>query len=109
MWGSSRQADSPPLAPLQLCTVGKYARDFFNRNGELRHIKRLKYWPLQDVLADKYGLPEEEVRAAAAAPVPLRLLLLRLLLLRLLLLLLLLLLLACCVVVCQRAYPVVLP
>ena len=40
---------------------GKYSRDYFNRNGELRHIKTLRFWPLERVLAEKYNLPEAEV------------------------------------------------
>ena len=34
--------------------------------GELRHIKKLPSWPLDQVLQDKYGLPRSEVRSAAA-------------------------------------------
>ena len=40
--------------------TGKYARDYF-KHGELRHIKRLKFWPLETVLLEKYKLPEHEV------------------------------------------------
>jgi hypothetical protein len=43
--------------------VRSYARDFFNRAGELRHIKRLKFWDLEAVLHEKYRLPRAEVRA----------------------------------------------
>ena len=46
--------------------AGKYARDFFTRQGELRHIKKLPSWPLDQVLQDKYGLPPSEVGSAAA-------------------------------------------
>jgi serine/threonine-protein kinase SRPK3 len=38
---------------------GRYSRDYFRRNGELRHIKRLRFWPLDRVLTDKYQLPRE--------------------------------------------------
>ena len=48
--------------PRRVWAAGKYARDFFNRAGELRHIKRLRFWPLPDVLAQKYELPPAEVR-----------------------------------------------
>lgn len=47
---------------MQMTSTGRYASDFFNRHGELRHIKRLKYWPLDKVLTDKYRLAEGEVR-----------------------------------------------
>jgi serine/threonine-protein kinase SRPK3 len=41
--------------PKRIATNGKYCRDFFTRNGELRHIRSLKFWPLRDVLVEKYG------------------------------------------------------
>eukprot|EP00889_Picochlorum_renovo_P004582 jgi/Picre1/31612/NNA_006964.t1 len=36
--------------------LGRHSRDFFNREGKLRHIDRLKFWPLKQVLVDKYRL-----------------------------------------------------
>eukprot|EP00163_Fabomonas_tropica_P034696 TRINITY_DN9741_c0_g1_i1.p1 TRINITY_DN9741_c0_g1~~TRINITY_DN9741_c0_g1_i1.p1 ORF type:complete len:644 (+),score=199.48 TRINITY_DN9741_c0_g1_i1:820-2751(+) len=36
-------------------TSGHYAKKFFNRKGELKHIKELKYWTLADVMKDKYN------------------------------------------------------
>ena len=47
--------------PRRVWGAGKRAKDFFSRTGELRHIKRLKHWPLQDVLCEKYGMPRHEV------------------------------------------------
>lgn len=47
--------------PRKVMEKGKRAGDFFNRQGELRHIKKLKFWPLQRVLTDKYRMPEDEV------------------------------------------------
>ena len=41
--------------------VGQHVREFFNRQGELRHIKKLRFWPLEAVLIEKYELPESEV------------------------------------------------
>ena len=46
---------------------GKYAKDYFNRSGELRHIKRLRFWAMEDVLVEKYKLPAHEVRAGCRA------------------------------------------
>ncbi len=43
-------------------STGKYCREFFNRSGELRHIKKLRFWDLEGVLVDKYKLPAQEVR-----------------------------------------------
>lgn len=47
--------------PKKVATAGKYAKDFFNRHGELRHIKKLRFWPLESVLREKYDMPEAEV------------------------------------------------
>lgn len=30
--------------------IGKYGKHFFDPNGDLKNIKKLKYWPLQQVL-----------------------------------------------------------
>ena len=66
--------------PKSLAFSGKYSGDFFNRKGmsvapppgptrsvtdyylpgELRHIQKLRFWPLSSVLHEKYLLPKEE-------------------------------------------------
>ena len=33
---------------------GKYSKEYFRKTGELRHITKLKPWPLYDVLTEKY-------------------------------------------------------
>lgn len=48
--------------PPEVATEGRYAGEFFTPDGRLRHITSLNRWPLDRVLAEKYGLPEEEVR-----------------------------------------------
>jgi serine/threonine-protein kinase SRPK3 len=48
--------------PRRVWAAGRHARDFFTRAGELRHIKRLRFWPLPEVLSQKYELPAAEVR-----------------------------------------------
>jgi len=50
-------------------STGKYARDFFTRTGELRHIKKLRFWDLEHVLLEKYKLPAAEVGCDAAADI----------------------------------------
>jgi serine/threonine protein kinase len=40
--------------PRLIATSGKYSKEFFRKNGELRNITKLKPWPLFDVLTDKY-------------------------------------------------------
>jgi serine/threonine-protein kinase SRPK3 len=46
--------------PKNISTSGKHASKYFNRKGDLLHIKKLKSWRLIDVLKDKYQFPEEE-------------------------------------------------
>ncbi|XP_066283787.1 SRSF protein kinase 3-like isoform X4 [Branchiostoma lanceolatum] len=46
--------------PKHIALSGKYSREFFNRKGELRHIHKLKYWGLYDVLREKYEWPHQE-------------------------------------------------
>eukprot|EP00095_Tigriopus_kingsejongensis_P008551 maker-scaffold989_size72935-snap-gene-0.10 protein:Tk08551 transcript:maker-scaffold989_size72935-snap-gene-0.10-mRNA-1 annotation:"srsf protein kinase 1-like" len=40
--------------PRHIAFSGKYSKEFFNRKGELRHITKLKPWPLYEVLTEKY-------------------------------------------------------
>ncbi|XP_067951055.1 SRSF protein kinase 3-like [Watersipora subatra] len=56
--------------PRHIALGGKYSREYFNRRGELRHINKLKPWPLVDVLMEKYEWPEEEAIAFANFLVP---------------------------------------
>lgn len=51
--------------PKRISGTGKYAKDYFNRHGELRHIKKMRFWPLDKVLTEKYHLPEDEVSLPA--------------------------------------------
>ncbi|XP_032893016.1 SRSF protein kinase 3-like isoform X2 [Amblyraja radiata] len=46
--------------PLKCALSGKYSKDFFNPQGELRHIKTLRPWGLYDVLIEKYDFPLNE-------------------------------------------------
>ncbi|GJE88223.1 kinase-like protein [Phanerochaete sordida] len=52
--------------PKSVAFSGKYSSDFFNRKGELRHIQKLRFWPLSEVLHDKYLLPKEEADLIAS-------------------------------------------
>lgn len=47
--------------PRAAALSGRRAREFFTREGRLRRIGRLNYWPLEAVLREKYRLPEDEV------------------------------------------------
>lgn len=46
--------------PRSFALGGKYSYEIFNRRGELRHIRDLEYWKLEDVLVEKYSIPKEE-------------------------------------------------
>jgi len=40
--------------PRSIAFSGKYSKEFFKKTGELRHISKLKPWPLYEVLTEKY-------------------------------------------------------
>ena len=42
--------------PRHIATRGKHSKEFFNRRGELLHIKELRFWAPSSVLIDKYGV-----------------------------------------------------
>ncbi len=44
--------------------------DIFNRKGELRHIHKLRFWALGDVLHEKYRLPKETAVEIASFILP---------------------------------------
>lgn len=45
--------------PKSVAFSGKYSAEIFNRKGEPRHIHKLRYWPLVNVLQEKYLLTAE--------------------------------------------------
>ncbi|KAL6967110.1 non-specific serine,threonine protein kinase [Sarracenia purpurea var. burkii] len=46
------------MMPRKIALGGRYSRDYFNRYGDLRHIRRLRFWPLNKVLREKYDFSE---------------------------------------------------
>ncbi|XP_010541305.1 PREDICTED: SRSF protein kinase 2-like [Tarenaya hassleriana] len=58
------------MMPRKITSGGRYSRDFFNRYGELRHIRRLRFWPLNKVLMEKYDFSEEDATAMADFIIP---------------------------------------
>ncbi|CAA0813515.1 Protein kinase superfamily protein [Striga hermonthica] len=48
------------MMPRKVALGGRYSREFFNRFGDLRHIKRLRFWPLSKVLKEKYEFNEQD-------------------------------------------------
>ncbi|XP_075500603.1 uncharacterized protein LOC142539205 isoform X1 [Primulina tabacum] len=51
--------------PRKVALGGRYSREFFNRFGDLRHIKRLKFWPLDKLLVEKYEFSEQNANEMA--------------------------------------------
>jgi len=51
--------------PRRLALEGKYAKQFFDKKGSLKHIKSLKFWPIQEVLIEKYHFSKEDANGVA--------------------------------------------
>lgn len=58
------------MMPRKIALGGRYSRDFFNRYGDLRHIRRLRFWPLNKVLIEKYEFNEQDANDMAEFLVP---------------------------------------
>lgn len=60
------------LGPLSndLALSGKWSHEIFDRNGDLLHIHRLRFWPLIQVLQDKYLIPFQEGNELASFLLP---------------------------------------
>ncbi|KAK6943933.1 Protein kinase domain [Dillenia turbinata] len=58
------------MMPHKIALGGRYSRDFFNRYGDLRHIRRLRFWPLNKVLIEKYQFSEQDANDMAQFLVP---------------------------------------
>ncbi|KAG6503975.1 SRSF protein kinase 1-like [Zingiber officinale] len=58
------------MMPRKIALGGRYSRDFFNRHGDLRHIRRLRFWPLNKVLSEKYEFSERDANDMADFLVP---------------------------------------
>jgi len=57
--------------PKKVALEGKYSKQFFDKKGNLKHIKTLKFWPIQDVLTEKYHYTKEDAQAVADFMCPL--------------------------------------
>jgi len=56
--------------PNHMIARGRNGRTFFNKRGELRHIKTLRMWGLSEVLCAKYQIPQMEARNLASFLLP---------------------------------------
>ncbi|KAF7809583.1 putative serine/threonine-protein kinase sky1 [Senna tora] len=55
----------------QAAISGAKSKDFFDRHGDLKRIRRLKFWPLDKFLIDKYKFSENVAREFSEFLVPL--------------------------------------
>ncbi|CAJ2654561.1 SRSF protein kinase 2-like [Trifolium pratense] len=51
--------------PSKIALGGRYSREFFNRHGELRHIRDLRFWPHHKILTEKYNFSEQDANDMA--------------------------------------------
>ncbi|PON32559.1 Serine/threonine protein kinase [Parasponia andersonii] len=58
------------MMPRKIALGGRYSREFFNRYGDLRHIRRLRFWPLNKVLLEKYDFSEQDANDLADFLIP---------------------------------------
>jgi len=56
--------------PRNIAMSGKYSKEYFRKTGELRHITKLKPWPLYDVLTEKYEWEPAQAKAFSDWLVP---------------------------------------
>ncbi|ORY49430.1 kinase-like protein [Rhizoclosmatium globosum] len=56
--------------PKSVALAGKYSSEIFNRRGELRHIHKLRFWGVSDVLQEKYHYSKEDAEAVAGFLLP---------------------------------------
>eukprot|EP00932_Pfiesteria_piscicida_P017329 SRR837773.4213.p1 GENE.SRR837773.4213~~SRR837773.4213.p1 ORF type:complete len:350 (-),score=81.63 SRR837773.4213:228-1277(-) len=61
--------------PKPLISRGRRSQTYFNRRGDLRHIKSLRFWGLPDVLQQKYHIHPVEAKNLASFLTPMLLLL----------------------------------
>merc|ERR1719281_975269 len=58
-----------PMPP-QVIARGRRSPTYFNRRGDLRHIKSLRYWGLEDVLQQKYHMHPLEAKSLTSFLTP---------------------------------------
>ncbi|KAK7346275.1 hypothetical protein VNO80_20790 [Phaseolus coccineus] len=57
--------------PRKVATAGAKSKDFFDRHGDLKRIRRLKFWPLSKLLVDRYKFSESDANAFSEFVLPL--------------------------------------
>ena len=57
--------------PKKIALAGKYSKKFFDRKGNLKHIKQLKFWPVEEVLHEKYHFSVKDAEEISNFVLPL--------------------------------------
>ena len=57
--------------PKKVAMAGKHSKTYFNKKGELKHITKLNFWGLHEVLEEKYGFEAKVAAELAGFVVPL--------------------------------------
>ncbi|KAJ6907753.1 SRSF protein kinase 1-like isoform X1 [Populus alba x Populus x berolinensis] len=57
--------------PRKIAIGGALSKDYFDRHGDLKRIRRLKFWPLDRLLVEKYKFPETDAQEIAEFLCPL--------------------------------------
>ncbi|GAB4847632.1 hypothetical protein Ancab_026693 [Ancistrocladus abbreviatus] len=57
--------------PRKIANGGARSKDYFDRYGDLKRIRRLKHWPLDKLLVDKFKIPEKDAHEFAEFLCPL--------------------------------------
>jgi len=50
----------------KMTSNGRMSHEYFNRKGDLKHIRKLEIWPMVDVLREKYKKTDEEAELFAS-------------------------------------------
>ena len=56
--------------PRSIYQGGRYSKKYFTRQGALRNIRHLEFWPLRNVLVEKYKYPEADAAEIASFLLP---------------------------------------
>ncbi|KAL5984306.1 hypothetical protein ACLOJK_018410, partial [Asimina triloba] len=51
--------------PRKVAIGGSRSKDLFDRHGDLKRIRRLKFWPLEKILVDKYKFSDTDAKEFA--------------------------------------------
>ncbi|XP_057527701.1 uncharacterized protein LOC130806583 [Amaranthus tricolor] len=58
------------VMPRKVASSGRRSSELFNKYGDLKHIRELKFWPLNKVLMEKYDFGEQDANDLADFLIP---------------------------------------